>query len=132
MVACEGYSKQEDKLEDQDDINSICFIMFERWSKANRHRSASGQLSSGKHLTYHAFAKAIHSAHAVAKDSLKDTQTAHAVRKLAQARGSLQKLAKSVPPAKACESVFAQNAARESQKASGASNAKGACERRAH
>ena len=42
-----------------------------------------------------------------------------------------KKLAKSVS-AKACESVFVQNAARESQNSSRESVAKGTCERRAH
>ena len=67
-------------------------------------------------LMDYAFAKA---KHAVAKDPI--------VRTL-----GWRKLAKSVPFAKACESVLAQNAARESQNASRESVAKGTCERRAH
>ena len=76
---------------------------------------------------YYAFAKA---KHAVAKDPRKIVRTVY-WRKLAKAPDSWQKLAKSVS-AKACESVFVQNAARESQNSSRESVAKGTCERRAH
>ena len=77
---------------------------------------------------YYAFAKA---KHAVTKDPRKIVRAFHWL-KLAKAPDSWQKLAKSVPSAKACESVFAQNAARKSQNASRESVVKGTCERRAH
>ena len=76
---------------------------------------------------YYALSKATH---AVAKDSRKSAQNFH-LRKLAKARESWQKLAKSHPSAKAYEHVLAQNAARESQSARRESVAKGTCERRA-
>ena len=66
---------------------------------------------------YYVFVKA---KHAVAKDSQKSAPTFHA-------RGNP---AKSVPFVKACESVFAQNAARESQNTSRESVAKGPCKKK--